>query len=102
MGKWVKAARASELAPGQGKTVRVGDIEIALFNAGATFFAVANACCHRGGPLGEGELDGTIVTCPWHGWQFDMTTGESIDHPGASVPTYQTEVRDGDVYVELP
>jgi nitrite reductase (NADH) small subunit len=102
VGNWVKVAVAADLPPGQGKTVKAGDAEIALFNAGGTFLAIGNTCCHRGGPLGEGDLDGTVVTCPWHGWQFEMTTGETLHDPSATVPTYRTDVRDGEVFVELP
>jgi len=102
MSGWVRVAKAADLSPGEGKTVQAQKTEIALFNAGGTFLAVGNSCCHRGGPLGEGELDGTILTCPWHGWRFDMTTGVSLHNPTASVPTYRTEVRDGEIFIELP
>ncbi len=102
MGTWVRVAAVADLSPGQGKTVNADGTEIALFNVDGRFLAIANTCCHRGGPLGEGELDGTVVTCPWHGWQFECTTGVSLHDPGASVPTYRTEVRDDGVFVELP
>jgi nitrite reductase/ring-hydroxylating ferredoxin subunit len=102
MGQFVKVARVSELAPGQGKTVEGGGVEMALFNVGGTFRALGNACCHRGGPLGDGELDGTTVTCPWHGWQYDVVTGTALRNDEVSVPTYRVEVRGEDVFVELP
>ena len=102
MGNWVKVAVEGDLAPGQGKTVDATGTEIALFNAGGKFLAVANTCPHRGGPLGGGELEGTVLTCPWHGWQFEMTTGATVQDPQESVPTYRTEVRNGEVFVELP
>ena len=78
MAEFVKVATTGEIAPGTGKPVEVNGKEIALFNAGGTFYALDNTCPHRGGPLGEGELEGTVVTCPWHSWQFDLTTGESL------------------------
>jgi nitrite reductase (NADH) small subunit len=102
MGKMVRVAAGSELTPGQGKTVVANGREIALFNVGGTFHAIANACCHRGGPLGEGELEGTAVTCPWHGWQFDVRTGATLRDSEVGVPAYRVEVQGGDVYVELP
>jgi nitrite reductase/ring-hydroxylating ferredoxin subunit len=102
MAERVKVARASDLQPGQGKTVSAGNLEIALFNVGGTFWAISNVCCHRGGPLSEGELDGTTVTCPWHGWQYDVTTGAILRNPDVAVPTYRVEVHGDEVFVELP
>jgi nitrite reductase (NADH) small subunit/3-phenylpropionate/trans-cinnamate dioxygenase ferredoxin subunit len=102
MGEFVKVARVSDLEPGQGKTVEQGGVEIALFNVGGTFRAIGNVCRHRGGPLGEGELDGTTVTCPWHGWQYDVTTGATLRNAEVAVPTYHVEVRGDEVFVELP
>ncbi len=78
MAEFVRVATTGEIAPGTGRCVEVSGREIALFNAGGTFFALDNTCPHRGGPLGEGELEGTVVTCPWHAWQFDLRSGESL------------------------
>lgn len=69
MGDFVKVGRKDEIEPGTGKTVDVEGTPVALFNVGGTYYAVHNTCRHRGGPLGEGELSGSVVTCPWHGWQ---------------------------------
>ena len=68
-------AEVGDLQPGECKTVAVGERELALFNVGGKFYATDNVCPHRGGPLGEGTLDGNVVTCPWHGWRFDVCTG---------------------------
>ena len=102
MGEWVKVGLVSDLDPGQGKTVERGGIEMALFNLGGSFRAIGNACPHRKGPLAEGELDGNTVTCPWHGWQLDVTTGGWLKNHEVAVPTYRTEVRGDEVFVELP
>jgi nitrite reductase (NADH) small subunit len=102
MGAWVKVGLVSDLDPGQGKTVERRGTEIALFNMGGSFRAIGNACPHRKGPLAEGELDGNTVTCPWHGWQFDVATGASLRSAEIAVPTYRTEVRGDEVFVELP
>jgi len=96
-----RAAQVSEIPPGSIKEVQVGGQAIALANVGGTFYAVSNTCLHRGGPLGEGQLEGTVVTCPWHGWQFDVTTGKAVMNPNAEVARYKTEVRGAEVYVEL-
>jgi nitrite reductase (NADH) small subunit len=101
MGRLVKVAAVTELAPGQGRAADADGTAIALFNVGGTFHAIGNTCCHRGGPLGEGSLEGHTVTCPWHGWEYDVTTGEAAMDPSVKVPVYRTEVRDGEVFVEL-
>ncbi|MBE0477039.1 MAG: Rieske 2Fe-2S domain-containing protein [Coriobacteriia bacterium] len=98
--KTVRVAAASDLADGQGKTVKVGKREIALFRVGDEFYALSNLCLHMYGPLGEGYLDGHHVMCPWHGWRYDVRDGNT-DHPGADVRTYPVEVRDGEVFVTV-
>ena len=102
MGKVVQVATASELLPGQGKVVRADDLEVALFNVDGSFYAIGNTCRHRGGPLGEGSLEGSVVTCPWHGWEYDVTSGVSRVDPAMRVPVYRTEVKGDDVFIELP
>ncbi len=78
MADFVRVAATSDVDPGTGRTIEVNGKEIALFNAGGTFYAIDNTCPHRGGPLGEGEIEGRVVTCPWHSWQYDVSTGESL------------------------
>ena len=68
----IKVVEVSDFYPGEGKTVQVGERELALFNVAGKFHCVDNVCPHRGGPLGEGTLEGSVVTCPWHGWRFDV------------------------------
>ena len=92
MAEFVKVAQVSDLQPGTGKVVTVKDKAIALFNVDGTFYAIDNTCVHRGGPLGEGEMEGNRVTCPWHGWQYDVKTGVSETNPSAKVQTYQVKV----------
>ncbi len=100
--KMIRVAAVTELAPGQGKTVDAGGTAIALFNVGGTFHAIGNACRHRGGPLGEGTLEKSVVTCPWHGWEYDVTTGELVKYAEGSVPAYRLQVRGDDIFIELP
>ncbi len=102
MGELVRVAAVSDIQPGHGKTVEPGGVEIALFNVAGTFHAISNVCLHRGGPLGEGDLDGTTVTCPWHGWEFDVTTGANVADPERAVRRYRVEVCGDQVFVELP
>ncbi|MCI0658018.1 MAG: Rieske 2Fe-2S domain-containing protein [Acidobacteria bacterium] len=97
----VKVAVRSEVPSGAGKVVIALGRVLALFNVDGDFFAVDNSCPHRGGPLGEGYLQGRVVTCPWHGWQFDVTTGESPLNPRHHVRCVRLE-RDGeDLFVIL-
>lgn len=99
MANFVRVAGVSDIAAGQGKTIEVNGKQIAVFNCDGTFYAIDNTCKHRGGPLGEGELDGTTVTCPWHGWAYDVTTGESADDPECHVDRYEVKVEGDDVLV---
>ena len=100
MADFKKAASKSEIQAGTGKTVELEGQAIALFNVGGTFYALSNTCAHRGGPLGEGDLAGNQVTCPWHGWTYDVTSGNAT-HTAASVKTYQVKVEGDDVLVAL-
>ena len=97
----VKVAMASEIAPGQGQVVDAAGRTLALFNVDGRFYAVDNACAHRGGPLGEGDLEGTIVRCPWHAWRWDVTTGANVNNPAVRVACFRVTVEDGAVLVDL-
>jgi nitrite reductase/ring-hydroxylating ferredoxin subunit len=101
MGNFVKAAGTSDIPPGTGMTCDVQGTPVAVFNVDGQFCAIHNTCVHRGGPLGEGELEGQIVTCPWHGWQYDVKTGQSPVNPAASVKTFPCKVEGSDVCVEI-
>ena len=74
---------------------------IALANVGGTIYAINNTCLHRGGPLGQGVLEGKMVTCPWHGWQFDVSSGKAAQNPAIGVNCHRTEVRGEDIFVEV-
>src|SRR5262249_27988199 len=94
-------ADTSEIPAGQGRVLEVAGRQIALFNIDGRFFAMDNTCPHRGGPLGDGMLGGSVVTCPWHGWQFDCTSGKSTRNPAVGVACYPTIVEGTSVAVEL-
>ncbi len=91
----VEVCKVSDVKEGKGKTVKAGGKQIAVFNVGGKFHATDNTCLHRGGPLGEGSLSGSTVTCSWHGWQYDVTSGVCKTNPGAKVQSYKVKV-DGD------
>ena len=101
MGNFVKVASVGEIAEGTGKPIKVGETTIALFNVGGRFYAINNTCLHRGGPLGEGDLDGNVVTCPWHGWFYDVTTGCYMEDESKRVACYVVKVDGDSVLVEV-
>lgn len=99
----VKVAEVGDVAPGTGKVVQAGGAALAVFNLGGTFYALNNSCTHVGGPLGEGEVEGNVVTCPWHGSRFDITNGQVLGPPARRpVASYPVRVSGGEVFVELP
>jgi nitrite reductase (NADH) small subunit len=101
MSEFVLAIAASDLTPGKCMEARVGGKAVALFNVDGVFHALSNTCVHRGGPLGQGMLDGTIVMCPWHAWTFDVTTGMSNVNPELSVARYEVKIEAGQVLVKV-
>jgi nitrite reductase/ring-hydroxylating ferredoxin subunit len=96
-----RIADAKDIAPGAGAIVQVGVLTLALFNVAGSFYAVDNSCPHRGGPLGDGKLDGAIVTCPWHGYRYDVRTGVHQLNPRLNVACYPVTVEDGVVFVDV-
>jgi nitrite reductase/ring-hydroxylating ferredoxin subunit len=96
-----RAAKVSEIPPGSIRELQVAGKPVALANIGGRFYAIDNTCLHRGGPLGQGQLEGSVVTCPWHGWQFDVRTGKALMNPTAGLGCFRTEVQGEDVFLEL-
>ena len=103
MADFKTVAKASELSPGQLKHIEIDmDTQVCLANVDGTFYAIGGECTHMGGPLGEGELDGTTVTCPWHSAEFDVTTGEVKGEPAEDPePKYEVRVEGDDVQVAI-
>ena len=98
---FVRAAKTAEVPPGTIRECQVEGKAVALANVGGQFHAISNTCLHRGGPRGEGQLEGSVVTCPWHGWQFNVATGKAVQNPNAGVSCFATELRGDEVYVDL-
>jgi nitrite reductase (NADH) small subunit len=95
-------AKKDELRPGEGKIAEAGGTSLAVFNVDGTFHCIENTCCHKGGPLGDGDLNDKVVTCPWHGWKFDVTTGKClVPNPAASVKAYPITLDGNDVKVDI-
>ena len=95
-----EVARVGEIKEGMSKVVSVNGEDVAVFNVAGQYHATCSTCPHKGGPLGEGMLDGNVVTCPWHQWKFDVTTGVSAVVKTVSVPHYKVVVQDGKILVE--
>jgi nitrite reductase/ring-hydroxylating ferredoxin subunit len=97
----MRVAKAAEIPAGTIREFQVEGKAIALANVGGKFYAISNTCLHRGGPLGQGVVEGSIVTCPWHGWQYDVTTGKLVQNPAIGVDRYVLEVRGEDIFIDM-
>ena len=101
MGEFHKAAEVGDIKPGESKIVDIEGEIISIFNIEGEYFATSNTCPHKGGPLGEGILEGDVVTCPWHGWKFNVKTGVSPVLPSVKVSCFQIKVEGRDIMVEI-
>jgi nitrite reductase/ring-hydroxylating ferredoxin subunit len=101
MSEFVDVLAIAELAPGTGREVWVSGKAVALFNVEGRVYAIGNTCVHRGGPLGQGMLDGQQVLCPWHAWSYDVSTGVSSVNPELRVPCYETRVEGDRILVKV-
>lgn len=97
----VRIAAVDAVPPGEGRVVEAGGHTLAVFNVDGRFFAIDNRCVHRGGPLGEGLLDGSVVTCPWHAWRFDVTTGANVNNPAVKVACFPVSVEGDALWVTV-
>ncbi len=97
-----RACGLDELKEAGALAVDVGGSRVALFHVDGAVRAIGETCPHRGGPLHLGAVEEGIVRCPWHLWQFELTTGESPVNPASRVPVFSVSVRDGAVFVQVP
>jgi nitrite reductase (NADH) small subunit len=100
-GRLYTVARAEDVPPGSARVVQAGDRELALFRCDGAFYATQAQCLHLKGPLGQGRLEGCVVSCPWHGYQYDVRTGENEFDRALRLETYEVVVEDGDVKVAV-
>jgi nitrite reductase (NADH) small subunit len=96
-----RVASLTEIPSGAAKEVTVGDRVIAVFNVGGTLYALDGICPHSGGPLAKGRLAGQVITCPWHGWQFDVTTGRHCLAPRIQTGCIAVSAEGDDVFVDV-
>jgi nitrite reductase (NADH) small subunit len=98
---FVKIAKTVDVPAGTIREYQVEGRAVALANIEGQYHAINNLCVHRGGPLADGPLEGAVVTCPWHGWQYDVRTGRVGQSPTVGVDCYPVEVRGDDIFINL-
>jgi nitrite reductase (NADH) small subunit len=102
--RWIRVTSCENIPAREGRAVRIGERDIALFNLGDRFLAVDNRCPHQGGPLCDGIVAGNAVVCPLHAWKVSLETG-AVERPSnveTSVQTFATRVEGGIVLIEMP
>ena len=99
MADWVKVAQESEVPDGASLRVDCDGEPVALFNVGGRISALHDSCPHAGAPLSSGSLSGDLVTCAWHAWQYDVTSGECRTNRSAIVRRFEVKVENGEVFV---
>ncbi len=101
MSETFRIADVSDVPPGTAKELIAGGRVVALFNVDGAFYALDGICPHAGGPLAEGSVSGSVVTCPWHGWPFDVTSGRHCLNENIQHTTFAVTVEGDDVLVEI-
>ena len=102
MSAFTKLTSQSELpAENHAKEFPCSGKVICVANVNGTISAMENVCLHRGGPLGQGSIQGGKVVCPWHGWQWDPQTGQAVHNPNAKLAVYPVKIENGDVMIEI-
>jgi nitrite reductase (NADH) small subunit/3-phenylpropionate/trans-cinnamate dioxygenase ferredoxin subunit len=102
MPKRVTVAKLADVPPGQCRAVEAEGVGVALCNVGGTVYALDNCCPHAGGPIGEGTIDGDCVECPWHGWRYNVKTGERPENPQIKVDCFPVHIEDDTIQVTIP
>lgn len=102
MADFVKIGTTADMPePGEAKEFEVSGRMVCVANVNGTYAAMDNVCVHRGGPLGQGSVEGGKVVCPWHGWEFDPLTGAAAHNPHHRMTIYELRVEGKDVLVRL-
>lgn len=99
--RFVPVGQVGDFVSGQGRMVTVNGRHVALFRLGDEFFALDNMCLHRGGPLCEGPIARDVVTCPWHGWSYEIRTGTMVQDPRVGVSKHDVQINGDLVTVRL-
>ncbi len=102
MGDWVDVGSASDCAPGSCIEAVVGESIVVVVNVDGMFFAMDGICAHQGGPLSKGVLSGCTLTCPWHGWQYNVETGQQLLSDTIRQTVYRARESGGTIQIQLP
>lgn len=100
--KSVPVVKLAEVLPGHCRSVQADGIGVALCNVNGMIYALDNTCPHAGGPLGEGSLNGELIECPWHGWRYNVRTGERPENHDIAVSCFPVHLKDDVIHVMLP
>ena len=98
---FVEVAKVDELPVGRARVCTIGDQRVALYHTSKGFFASDNTCPHRGGPLGEGDIIGDEIVCPWHFWSFEVATGVCPGNPELKIATHEVCIEGDRVLVKI-
>lgn len=101
MSNWVRVASVDDCPPGEARELVAGDRIVALFHVDGEIHALDGVCPHQGGPLGKGTLNGCIVTCPWHGWQYDVRDGQHQASQSLKHTRFPVRIEGDDVLVNI-
>jgi nitrite reductase (NADH) small subunit len=102
MAEFVRVCSKGDLPPpGEAREVTAGARVVCIANVDGTVSAIDNVCLHRGGPIGQGLVEGGKVICPWHGWEWDPKTGCAGHNPDARVAVYPIKIEGEDVYIQF-
>ena len=100
-GTFFTVGTIGDFVSGQGKMVTVNGRHVALFRLGDEFYAIDNLCLHKAGPLCEGFIENDVVTCPWHGWSYEIRTGTLVQDPRVGVSKHDVRITGDEVAVRL-
>ncbi len=101
MSHWIAVAKLADCPPGAALEAVAGERIVAVYNVDGELFALDGVCPHQGGPLGRGALAGCVVTCPWHGWQFNVRTGQHQLSASIQQPRFPTRVVGNSIEVDV-
>lgn len=99
----VVIGKVSDVPEGERKIVCIGNVlSVGVFHHNGNWVALKNSCLHRGGPVATGSLQGDVITCPWHGLQYNVTNGRMLDDGSATLEMYPVSIRDGEIHLSVP
>ena len=96
-----RVGTVGDIAAGESLVVEAAGRSVAVFNVDGSYYAIDNSCPHRGGPLSEGELEGRVISCPWHAWRWDVSTGANVNNPAVRVACFPVRVEGDGIFVDV-